>query len=87
MALKELKITFLKDHSPRKKGEVFVAKTNDERRVAEWYLANQIAQRCICEDGESGCPDCAKKAKTEDVVSDESTEVVKTKLTKTKKTE
>lgn len=58
MALKEVKITFLKDHSPRKKGEVMVAKTHDEIRVAEWYLANQIAERCECKDGGSGCAAC-----------------------------
>ncbi len=65
MALKEVKIVFNKDYSPRKKGEVLIGKTHDEIRLCEWYLANQIADRCECKDDEPGCPGCADKKEAE----------------------
>lgn len=58
-----MKIIFVKDHSPRKKGDTMEAKNRDEKRVAEWYLANNIAKLCECGQGKgTGCADCDKKA-------------------------
>jgi hypothetical protein len=58
-----MKIIFIKDHSPRKKGDTLEPKTRDEIRVAEWYLANGIAKICNCGQGKgTGCADCDKKA-------------------------
>jgi hypothetical protein len=57
------KLIFLKDHSPRKKGETFEVRTRDEKRTAEWYIANGIAKWCECKKGtKSGCADCDQKA-------------------------
>ena len=56
-----MKVKFLTDYSPRKKGEVVEFLTRDELRTAEFYLANNIAVRCKCSEAPEGCPDCAKK--------------------------
>lgn len=56
-----MKIKFTTDYSPRKKGEVFEAKTRDEIRLAQWYVDNGIAKLCGCSTP-SGCPDCEAKA-------------------------
>lgn len=67
MADKKIKIRFIRDHSPRKEGEVFEAETHEEKRIAEWYLANQLAVRCGCSESEPGCMDCNdKKSGSED---------------------
>ena len=56
-----MKIVFIRDFSPRKKGEVAEFNTRDEVRTAEYYLANNIAQLCACSKQKEGCADCAKK--------------------------
>lgn len=57
-----MKIKFTTDYSPRKKGEIFEAKTRDEKKLAQWYVDNGIAKECTCSTP-SGCPDCEAKAK------------------------
>lgn len=62
-----MKIKFISDYSPRKKGEIFEARSRDEVRTAEWYLANGIARLCTCSESPSGCPDCGTKGKEVDL--------------------
>lgn len=58
-----MKIIFIQDYSPRKKGEKMEANTRDEKLVAEWYLSNGIAKICDCgQEKGTGCADCDKKA-------------------------
>lgn len=57
-----MKIIFIRDYSPRKKGESFEPRSREEMRTAEWYLANGIAEICKCGEKGTGCADCDKKA-------------------------
>jgi len=79
MAIKPIKIKFVRDYSPRKKGETFEANTYQEIRVAEWYLANQIAERCECAEKGSGCAGCDENKEKQKEVS-EVEETAKTKF-------
>lgn len=57
-----ISIEFLKDHSPRKKGEVVSFTGRDGVRAAKWYLSNGIAkEHCNCkENTDSKCSECDK---------------------------
>ena len=57
-----MKIKFLTDYSPRKKGEVLEATTREEIKLANWYVDNGLAKLCTCSELPNGCPDCEKKA-------------------------
>lgn len=60
-------IVFQIDYSPRKKGEEFTPLTQEEKKVAQWYLDNGIAKlKCNCKEDENKCVDCAGN-KTEEV--------------------
>lgn len=61
-----MKVKFLKNYSPRKKGET----TELESKLAEWYVANNIAEihDCKCNDKtEEKCSDCEEQAKSKTV--------------------
>lgn len=58
-----MKLVFIQNHSPRKKGDVVTFETREEIRTANWYLANQIAKLCECDNAkQTGCAGCDKKA-------------------------
>lgn len=92
-----MKLLFIKNHSPRKKGDVVDFETRDEKKIAQWYVSNQIAEVHDCKSKGTGCAECNKKAKsqeveskkveesTEDNASTEETEKVSTRKTTTKK--
>jgi hypothetical protein len=68
MAKNTITIVFNANHSPRKKGEVVTFTGPQERKVAEWYLANGMATECGCDkkangEGCTGCDELAKAAK------------------------
>ena len=72
-------IVFQTDYSPRKKGEEFTPSTNEDKKLAQWYLDNGLAKfKCDCKEDENKCVDCAGN-KTEEV------EEVKAKKTTSKK--
>jgi hypothetical protein len=82
---KSKKIIFKKNYSPRKKGEVVEFTTFDELKVADWYLANGVAEiytECNggCEDTEHKCSECEEAFKnSSEVISDEVPVVEETK--------
>ena len=84
-----MKLVFIQDHSPRKKGDVVTFETREEIRTANWYLANQIAKLCECDNAKStGCAGCDKKAqesKEEEVETPVANEKVVTPKTTKKK--
>lgn len=58
-----LTIEFLKDYSPRKKGEIVSFTGREGLRTANWYLSNSVAKEyCGCNDTDhkEGCTECEK---------------------------
>lgn len=53
-------IVFQTNYSPRKKGDEFTPSTNEDKKLAQWYLDNGIAKiKCDCKEDENKCVDCA----------------------------
>ncbi len=53
-----MKVVFIKDHSPRKSGDVVEFKTREELLIASWYLSNDIARECNCKGEEKTSNPC-----------------------------
>lgn len=59
-----MKLKFLKNYSPNKKGETKEFKTPDELKIADFYIRNQIAKQSCkgCDENKEGdCEECNKK--------------------------
>lgn len=89
----KITLLFLRDYSPRKKGEEVTFEGRDDIRIAQWYCANGIAEEkipCPCVKDNSRCQECndkAKPAEGSDVEDTTNTEEVKTKQSGRKKKE
>lgn len=64
-----MKIRFIRDYSPRKKGEVVEFKTKEDSRVAEHYISLGVAvdaeQKSKEPASSEGCEECKKKREIE----------------------
>ena len=59
--MESIKVKFVKNHSPRRAGEVVEFTGREGMKLANWYLNTGIAQICDCDGKTTGCADCEKK--------------------------